>query len=384
MKKNLKYIIPVVLLTGGFLFLNQFSCSRSGDTFSAVFGNREESPIKKEIQDSRAFEVQNAFRKIFDLYRESVVYITTEQFVRVRTSPFFDDPLLQEFFGRGAGQGSQVQKRTGLGTGFIISKDGYICTNYHVVAGVDKVFVTIHDKPLQAQIIGGDKHTDIALLKVNAGADLRPVYLGDSDKVSVGDWAIAIGNPFGLDRTFTVGVISAVGRSDVDMMGGSHIQTDASINPGNSGGPLINIFGEVIGINRMIYSQSGGYMGIGFAIPINTARSILAQLKQYKSVKRGYLGVSILNLSEQNAGELGIPDARGAFVGQIVPHSPADRGGLRVGDVIIEINGTAIRDHRDLQGIIERAQVGQQLKITVWRKREKMNFFIRIEERPHE
>jgi S1-C subfamily serine protease len=239
---------------------------------------------------------------------------------------------------------------------------------------VDKVFCNHTRQPLLAQIIGGDKHTDIALLKVNSGGDLRPVYMGDSDKVSVGDWAIAIGNPFGLDRTFTVGVVSAIGRSDVDMMGGSHIQTDASINPGNSGGPLINIFGEVIGINRMIYSQSGGYMGIGFAIPINTARSILAQLKQYKSVKRGYLGVSILNLSEQNAAELGLPDARGAFVGQIVPRSPADRGGLRVGDVIIEINGSAIRDHRDLQGIIEQARVGQQLKITVWRKREKMNF----------
>jgi serine protease Do len=146
--------------------------------------------------------------------------------------------------------------------------------------------------------VGSDEKTDIGLLKIEPKGKLSPAYFGDSDKVQVGDWAIAIGNPFGLDKTFTVGVISAIGRRDVDFMGGSHIQTDASINPGNSGGPLINIYGEVIGINRMIYSKSGGYMGIGFAIPINTAKSVLSQLQKHKKVKRGYLGVNILVISD--------------------------------------------------------------------------------------
>ena len=168
----------------------------------------------------------------------------------------------------------------------------------------------------------------------------------------MGDWAIAIGNPFGLDRTFTVGVVSAIGRRDVDMMGGSHIQTDASINPGNSGGPLINIYGEVIGINRMIYSQSGGYMGIGFAIPINTARSILEQLKTHKKIKRGYIGVSIAQITEEYAQELGLKTNEGAFVGEVIQGSPAERGGVRVGDIILKINDKDINTYMDLLKIV--------------------------------
>ena len=176
------------------------------------------------------------------------------------------------------------------------------------------------------------------------------MYLGDSDRVQVGDWAIAIGNPFGLDRTFTVGVVSAIGRRDVDFMGGSHIQTDASINPGNSGGPLINIYGEVIGINRMIYSQTGGYMGIGFAIPMNTAKSILEQLKTHKKIKRGYIGVSIAQITEEYARELGLKSNQGAFIGEVIQSSPAEKGGVRVGDIILKIDG---QGHQDLQGPAE-------------------------------
>jgi S1-C subfamily serine protease len=290
---------------------------------------------------------------------------------------------MQEFFGGGKSN-STLQKRTGLGTGFVLSKDGYICTNYHVVSDTDKVFVTIKDKTYDADIIGADKKTDIALLKVNADDDLKPVYFGDSDTVNVGDWAIAIGNPFGLDRTFTVGVISAVGRNDVDMMGSSHIQTDASINPGNSGGPLINIYGEVIGINRMIYSKSGGYMGIGFAIPVNTARTILASLKEHKQVKRGYLGVSILNFTDQNARDMGLSEAKGVFVGEVIQASPAEIGGVRVGDVILELNSKPVNSYKDLLALIEQAKVGERMKVTVWRQRQLVNLSVLIKERPGE
>jgi len=374
--KAIKWAVPAVLFMVCFLFFNQLSCSKNSPPPPPLFGNTGESPLKNEVINSKVYEIQDTFRKIFDLYKDSTVFITTEQLVKVPVHPFFDDPQIREFFGR-----SKLQKRTGLGTGFVISHDGYICTNSHVVAEMDKVFATINDKVYDAVVVGADQKTDVALLKVNAD-DLKPVYFGDSDKVNVGDWAIAIGNPFGLDRTFTVGVVSAVGRSDVDMMGSSHIQTDASINPGNSGGPLINIYGEVIGINRMIYSQSGGYMGIGFAIPINTARSILSLLKEHKQIKRGYLGVSILNLTERAAAELGLPEVKGALVGDVVPGGPADTGGIKGGDVILELNGFPVKTYKELLSVIEQSQVGQRMKVTVWRNRQQINFFVVLKERP--
>ncbi len=381
MHRGLRFVIPVVLLTGAFLF-NQFSCLKNDAHEPVLFGNTEESPLKGELEKTKACEIQHAFNKIYKMYHESVVFITTEQYVRVRPHPFFNDPMFRQFFRQPRGRRSQVQKRTGLGTGFILSRDGYICTNHHVVGGVDNVFVKINDKSYKAEVIGSDKRTDIALLKIKAPGKLKPVYFGDSDKINVGDWAIAIGNPFGLDRTFTVGVISALGRNDVDLMGGNHIQTDASINPGNSGGPLINIYGEVVGINRMIYSKSGGYMGIGFAIPINTARSVLAQLKKYREVKRGYLGVSIMQLDDESARELGLDRAKGAFIGEVVRRSPADKGGIRAGDVIIALDDVPIKTYKDLLNIIGQAKIGKRIKVTVWRNKRKLNLYVKIAERP--
>jgi len=269
------------------------------------------------------------------------------------------------------------------GSGFVISADGYVVTNNHVIDGAQKIQVSFDDREkLDAELVGTDPRTDLALLKINAPGKLKPVYLGDSDKVQVGDWAIAIGNPFGLDRTFTVGVVSAIGRRDVDMMGGSHIQTDASINPGNSGGPLINIYGEVIGINRMIYSQSGGDMGIGFAIPMNTARSILEQLKTHKKIKRGFIGVSIAVITEEYARELGLKSNEGAFVGEVIQGGPGDRGGLMVGDIILKIDDKDIASYKDLLKIVSETPVGKTLKLTVWRKRKMVNLYVRVGERP--
>ncbi len=375
--KKLLIIIPVIIIITA-AGINHFSCSK--DNQGVLFGNSGQSPIKAEAEATKAFEIQNIFRKIFSQYKDSVVFITTEQLVKIR-NPFFDDPIMREFFGRG--EGSQVQKRTGLGTGFILSEDGYICTNHHVIYGVDKVIVSINGKNYEAKIIGSDEKTDIALLKIEPKNKLAPVYFGDSDKVQVGDWAIAIGNPFGLDKTFTVGVISAIGRRDVDFMGGSHIQTDASINPGNSGGPLINIYGEVIGINRMIYSKSGGYMGIGFAIPMNTAKSILAQLQKNKRVKRGYLGVSIIPISDEDAKQIGLEENQGAFVGEVVNGSPAYSGGIRVGDVIIKINNKNIIDVKDLFQTMEEIGIGETVTVSIWRNGEVKKLYINIKERPY-
>ena len=372
-KKTYFITIPVlvILIAAGL----KYSIGSSG----IQFGRAGESPVRSEAELAKAFETQNIFRKIFSQNKDSVVFITTEQLVKVR-NPFFDDPVMREFFGRE--NGSKVQKRTGLGTGFIISEDGYICTNHHVINGVDKVVVNVNGMNYEAKIIGSDERTDLALLKINPKGKLTPVYFGDSDKVQVGDWAIAIGNPFGLDKTFTVGVISATGRRDVDFMGGSHLQTDASINPGNSGGPLINIYGEVIGINRMIYSKSGGYMGIGFAIPMNTAKSVLSQLQKNKKVKRGYLGVNIVPVSDEDARQLGLEDNQGAFVGEVVNGSPAESGGMMVGDVIVQINNRNITEVKDLFQAIEEAAIGDTITVSVWRHGESKKLYINIKERP--
>ncbi|MCL2155852.1 MAG: trypsin-like peptidase domain-containing protein, partial [Leptospirales bacterium] len=256
--------------------------------------------------------------------------------------------------------------------------------NYHVVTGVDKVKVKINKDSYDAKIIGLDERTDLALLKIDSKEKLIPVYFGDSDSVSVGDWSIAIGNPFGLDKTFTVGVVSSAARRDLDLMGDSqtHIQTDASINPGNSGGPLLNIYGEVIGVNRMIYSQTGGNIGIGFAIPINTAKNVLEQLKIHKKIKRGFIGVQIVPLTEEYASELGLKNNSGALVGQVTEDSPAAKGGILTGDVIMSINGKEVKNFGDLINEVENTQIGKTLKVEVWRNKAKIALFITVAERP--
>lgn len=383
MKKQYKIILLATPIMAVFILLSLFqpvSCSSTSGLFGASGG----SPLKTGDKVADAVKVQDAFRKIFEINQHRVVYISTEQTVRLQPNPFFDDPFFREFFGDPRSQQPRTQKRTGLGTGFILSEDGYICTNYHVVAGVDKVKVKVDETVYDASIVGSDERTDLALLKIKPKEKLDAVYLGDSNTVRVGDWSIAIGNPFGLERTFTVGVVSAVGRKDLDLMGGSqsHIQTDASINPGNSGGPLLNIYGEVIGINRMIYSQSGGNIGIGFAIPINTAKTILEQLKVHKKIKRGYIGVQIVPLNEDYATELGLKENEGALVGQIVAGSPAAKGGIQVGDVILSANGEKIKNFGDLISIVEKTPIGKTLKIEVWRAKAKLNLFITIAERP--
>ncbi|MFH0974820.1 MAG: trypsin-like peptidase domain-containing protein [Spirochaetota bacterium] len=382
MKTKIKYFIPVIVGCFIVLSLYNFSCSQNE---VPLLGETKESPLVNKSGTVKALEIQDIFREIYELYKERVVFISTEQTVKVQPNPFFNDPFFREFFGGpNQRQAPKTQKRTGLGTGFIISSDGYICTNHHVIQGVDKVTVKIENKTYDAVVIGSDEPTDIALIKIKAGGDLKSAYLGNSDKVKVGDWAIAIGNPFGLDKTFTVGVVSATGRHDVDMMGSSLslIQTDASINPGNSGGPLINIKGEVIGINRMIYSQTGGNIGIGFAIPMNTAKSILEQLKVNKKVKRGYIGVQIVPLTEEYARELGLKDNKGALVGAVVEKSPAAKGGLTVGDLITIIDDKKIENYGDLLDIIGKMPIGKTLKIQVVRNKQTINLFITVAERP--
>ena len=382
-KKTLFRISMTGLLSLFVVFFIQVASCYDKDG-SSLFGSSVKSPLRGSGEVSDAVNVQNTFRKIFNINKERVVFISTEQTVKLPEHPFFRDPFFRDFFGREGSPKLRPQKRTGLGTGFILSDDGYIGTNHHVVAGVDKVKVKINGISYDAKIIGSDKRTDIALLKIEPEKKLKPVYIGDSDKVRVGDWAIAIGNPFGLDRTFTVGVVSATGRMDLGLMGGTqtHIQTDASINPGNSGGPLINVYGEVVGINRMIYSRSGGSMGIGFAIPINSAKVILDQLKKYKKIKRGFIGVQIVNLTEEYAKELGLDKNEGALIGAVVEGGPSEKSGLKVGDVILKVNDKIIKNFTDLVSEVEKTPIGKTIKVVTWRKKKKINHFITVGERP--
>jgi serine protease Do len=373
LKILLYFLVSIVSLS--FLFYYAF---KDNSFLKEVYA---ESPIKEKNKNRTVYELQDTFREIYELYKDSVVFISTEKTVRIE-NPFYNDPFLRRFFD--IPNLPDTQKQRGLGTGFIISSDGYICTNHHVVAGMDVVKVKINGNEYNAKIVGSDKFVDIALLKIDGVRDLKPVYFGDSDKVRIGDWAIAIGNPFGLDRTFTVGVISAVARKDVDQMGNSHLQTDASINPGNSGGPLINIDGEVIGVNRMIYSQTGGNLGIGFAIPINTAKYVLEELKKHGRVKRGYIGIHIAPITQEIAQELKIQDKKGIVVIGIMEGSPAAKAGLRIGDVILEANGKKINEPDELIRIVNETPIGKGIRLKIHRGKSTLEVLVIIAERPQD
>ncbi len=235
----------------------------------------------------------------------------------------------------------------GIGSGFIISADGYVLTNAHVVEGADEVIVTMTDKrEFKAKIVGADKSSDVALVKID-GANLPHLTMGGSDKIKVGEWVIAIGSPFGLDNTVTAGIISAKARDIGDYL--PLIQTDVAVNPGNSGGPLINMRGEVVGINSQIFSRSGGYMGISFAVPIDEALRVSDQLKTTGKVTRGRIGVAIQDVSKEVAEGLNLPKAQGALVGRVEPSSPAEKGGIEAGDIIVKFNGASIETAGELR-----------------------------------
>jgi serine protease Do len=254
----------------------------------------------------------------------------------------------------------------GVGSGFIISPDGYIMTNAHVVEGADDVYVTLTDKrEFKAKIIGVDKRTDVALVKID-GNNLPRLTMGDSNKLRAGEWVIAIGSPFGLDNTVTAGIVSAKSRDTGDYL--QLIQTDVAVNPGNSGGPLINMRGEVVGINSQIYSRSGGYMGISFAVPIDEAMRVSEQLKTSGKVTRGRIGVQIGEVTKDVAESLGLSKAQGALVQRVEPGAPAEKGGVEAGDIILKYNGIPIERSSDLPRLVGNTKPGTRATLTVWRK----------------
>jgi serine protease Do len=300
----------------------------------------------------------------------------------------FGDEFLRKFFGDQLPQTRTPRKyvQRGQGSGFIISRDGYILTNNHVVGDVDRITVELQDGRTftTARVIGTDPDSEVALIKLE-GNDFPVLPLGDSNTMDVGDWVIAVGNPFGLSETVTVGVVSAVGRSNVNITAyEDFIQTDAAINPGNSGGPLINLDGQVIGINTAIASQSGGYMGIGFAIPINMAQSIAQQLRKTGRVVRGYLGLYGQDVTADMAELLNLPKAQGVLVAQVEQGSPAAQAGLQPGDVILEMNGRPVESYVAFRNQVAMMQPGEEIQLGVSREGKTQPLTVTLGERPGE
>ena len=300
-----------------------------------------------------------------------VVNVSTVQMRKTAENvPGSDDPLSQfwqRFFGGRVPRGPQRQG--GLGSGFIIDRDGTILTNYHVVDGADKITVTLSNgQSFTAKVLGRDQKTDIAIIKIDAQQDLPAVSLGDSDQLEVGEWVMAIGNPFGLDHTVTAGIVSAKGRHIGDGPYEDFIQTDASINPGNSGGPLINLRGEVVGINTAIFSQSGGNIGIGFAIPTNLVKDLLPQLKAKGKVVRGFLGTTIQKITPDIAESMGLKQPNGALVADVAMDGPAERAGIKTGDVIVAFDGKEIKDSADLPLQVARLAPGKRVQVKILRE----------------
>ena len=345
-------------------------------------------------QDARSVlqSLQDAFVQVAQTVKPAVVNIATTQKPRPaerrrgQVPPslpgpfreFFGDEFLERFFGE-----QPQRERHSLGSGVIVDKRGYILTNNHVIERADEIEVRLSDKrKLKATVVGKDPKTDLAVIKVEAAENLPMVKLGDSGKIRIAEWVMAIGNPFGLDQTVTVGVVSAIGRSDVGITTyEDFIQTDASINPGNSGGPLVNMSGEVIGINTAIVATG---QGIGFAIPINMAREVTDRLIAQGRVVRGWLGIGIQELTDELAAQFGVKPEEGVLVGNVMKDSPAEKGGLRTGDIIQEFNNTKITGVRQLQREVAQGPINAPAQVKVLREKQSLNLTVVLGEQPAE
>lgn len=360
-------VLAAFIVFGSFSFASEFEPGASAGSASVSTG---------------AFP---SFTDIVKKEKPSVVNISSTSLVKgAPASPFepfrdyFGDDFFERFFGRPPQE--EMQTRS-LGSGFIISSDGFILTNYHVVENAQEIIVRLADeREFEAKVVGKDAKTDVALIRVEEGRDFPAVKMGDSDALEVGEWVIAIGNPFGVGQTVTAGIVSAKGRVIGAGPYDDFIQTDASINPGNSGGPLYNVKGEVVGINAAIYSPSGVNVGIGFAIPINMVKAILPQLREKGKVTRGWLGVMIQPLTEELAKTFNLPSTEGALVGDVVNGSPADKAGIRRGDVILEFDGRKIEKMRELPFIVAQTSPGKKADIKIMRGGKEKVVTVEIEE----
>jgi serine protease Do len=320
----------------------------------------KEAPLPEQVVSP--VELSNSFRQVAKVMKPTVVNISTVQKVKSTSMGAEGFPQIPGFQFDFPGQAPHPFKQHGTGSGVIVTKDGYILTNNHVVGKANDIEVKLSDgRKFKGKVVGTDEFTDLAVVRIDAD-NLSFATLGDSDAMEQGDWVVAIGSPFGLEQTITAGIVSAKGR----YVGGNYnnfIQTDASINPGNSGGPLVNLRGQVIGINSMIYSESGGNQGIGFAIPSNLARNIYSQLVAKGKVIRGYLGVTISEVTPEKAKGLGLNTTEGALVNDVQPDSPAAKAGLKSGDLIISFDNKEVKDQHELTSVVADTAVGKRAEV---------------------
>jgi serine protease Do len=333
------------------------------------------------LKMASARSAPESFADLAEKALPAVVNVSTTQMVSPDSQIQDLDDMFREFLDRQNGDKPKPRKATSLGSGFIIDPAGYIVTNNHVIDGAEEITVITHDnEELKAKLVGRDEKTDLALLKVEAKKPLPAVKWGDSDVLRIGDWVLAIGNPFGLGGTVTAGIVSARQR---DINAGPYddfIQTDASINRGNSGGPMFNMDGDVVGINSAIYSPSGGSVGIGFSIPSNLAKGVIAQIKEFGHPRRGWLGVRIQTVSPELAEGLRLPQAKGALVSSVSTGGPADKAGIRQGDVILEFDGREVADMKALPRLVADSQFGKSVPVSIWRKGAKTTVTVELGE----
>jgi serine protease Do len=374
--RSTRVVITLCLITTGYYLL---AVGNNGDYAKVLAANDSFKANRSVPADSQLF-VQLAEK----LKPVTVNISTTKTMKRSQVpfqnpQPFFRDDQLREFFGddfferffRQLPKGNQKLKS--LGSGFIIDKKGYIITNNHVIEGADEIQVRLSDKEeYDAEIIGSDPKTDVALIKIDPKDDLPVAPLGNSDELKVGEWVMAIGNPFGLEQTVTAGVVSAKWRKLGMGPYEDFIQTDAAINQGNSGGPLFNTGGEVVGVNTVIYSTTGGNIGIGFAIPINLAKNVVEQLKEQGKVVRGWLGVVVQTVTPELAESFGLDERKGALVAEVQENSPADKAGFKNGDIILTFDGKEIEEMNKLPLLVAQTPVGKKVKVTIFRDGERI------------
>ena len=316
----------------------------------------------------------------------SVVHIFTSQKIRQPRHPLMEDPLFRHFFGDRSE--SNEQRSAGLGSGVIVSSEGYILTNYHVVEAADQIEVAFNDgSTTPAKLVGGDPESDLAVLRIapekGKSGKLPAITLGQMENLFVGDVVLAIGNPFGVGQTVTMGIVSALGRSHLGINTFENfIQTDAAINPGNSGGALVDSRGNLVGINTAIYSRSGGSLGIGFAIPISTARSVMEQIIQTGTVTRGWIGVEAQEITAELAETFGLSDSDGALIAGVQRGSPADLGGVRPGDILLSVNGKPVKDPQVMLDLIASQKPGETVPFKLRRQKTLVDANIRIGKRP--
>ena len=379
--KKFYFFLAFILVLGVFV----------GLLLSSHLGIMSQLPAKSSISSKSVeflTQLSDAQSEVAAAATPSVVNISTTRVVKSRAEvplDLFEDPFFRRFFGDQLRQQKipKEHKEQSLGSGVIVSDDGYIVTNNHVIEKAQEIKVLLSNKKnYRAKLIGADPKTDIAVIKIDAKG-LIPLPWGDSTKLRVGEIVFAIGNPFGLNQTVTRGVISAVGRANVGIADyEDFIQTDAAINPGNSGGALVNARGELIGINTAILSRTGGYQGIGFAVPSSMARQVMDSLVKYKKVVRGWLGVSIQDVTSDLADEFGVKDLKGALVSGVMKKSPADKAGIKQGDVILQYNGKVVEDTGHLRNMVSQTPVGTAVKVKLQRAKKEVDVEVVVAELP--